>query len=204
MQMKRLVQKIEELNKSRILVLLDDGTAFPLYKGEMRSFKIKEGEYISEESYNSIFSEVLPKRAKLRAMNLLKIKPYTIKGLTDKLNEGKYPDDIVKVAIDYVSSFHYLDDKQFAFDYISTYSNRRSRVRIKNDLIQKGVSKSLIEEAFYDFCEENTEDFELEQVRKILIKKNYSVNWTYEEKQKLKASLYRKGFNVDIDRIYMD
>lgn len=204
MQMKMLVQRIEEINKSRQTVYLDDGTAFPLYKGEVRSFKIKEGEYLPKEIYDKIFLEILPKRAKVRALNLLKIKPYTEKGLTDKLNEGGYPQEIVIQAIDYVNSFHYLDDRQYALDFINTYSDRRSRMRITQDLINKGVSKNIISEAFDIYFEENNSNFELEQVKKILIKKNYSSEWPFEEKQKLKASLYRKGYTVDIDRISLD
>lgn len=199
-----LIQKIEEINKSRLMVYLDNETAFPLYKGEMRSFKLKEGEYLQEEAYNEIFTEILPKRAKIRALNLLKVKPYTEKALIDKLADGGYPQEIINQAIEYVNSFHYLDDKQYALDFINTYSDRRSRMRITQDLLNKGVSKSLILEAFDEFFEENNDNFELEQVKKILKKKNYSNQWTYEEKQKLKASLYRKGYSIDIDRIFLD
>ena len=65
---------------------------------------------------------------KLRAMNLLKSRPYTVKGLTDKLKDGGYPESVINIAIDYVSSYNYLNDKQYALDYIYTYKNSKNKI----------------------------------------------------------------------------
>ena len=66
-----LVTQVTELSKSRSIVYIDQEFAFVLYKGELRLYHIKEGQLLSEEDYRTIMQEVLPKRAKLRAMNLL-------------------------------------------------------------------------------------------------------------------------------------
>ena len=66
-----LVTQVTELSKSRSKVYIDQEFAFVLYKGELRLYHIKEGQQLSEEDYRTIMQEVLPKRAKLRAMNLL-------------------------------------------------------------------------------------------------------------------------------------
>jgi len=68
-----LVTQVTELSKSRSKVYIDQEFAFVLYKGELRLYHIKEGQQLSEEDYRTIMQEVLPKRAKLRAMNLLHI-----------------------------------------------------------------------------------------------------------------------------------
>ena len=73
------VTEIEAVSKSRAKVYIDDKFAFVLYKGELRSFQIREGEEVSEEDYRNILEEVLPKRAKRRAMNLLKSREYTVR-----------------------------------------------------------------------------------------------------------------------------
>ena len=69
--------KIEELSKSRSKVYIDQEFAFVLYKGEFRLYHVREGEAIEPCDYETIMKEVLPKRAKLRAMNLLKSREYT-------------------------------------------------------------------------------------------------------------------------------
>lgn len=197
MVQKMLVKKIHEVNKNRVKILLENDFSFVLYKGEVRLYKIKENEDIPQGSYDEIFNKVLPKRAKLRAMNLLKVRPYTVKGLTDKLTDGGYPESIVNIAIDYVSSYHYLDDYQYCCDYINTYKDRKSKQKLIYDLSQKGVSKDLITKAIETEWSVDGEELEEEQIKRFIIKKNIDLNnLSYEEKMKLLASLARKGFST--------
>ena len=108
------VTKLEELSKARSRVYIDGEAAFVLYKGELRLYRIEEGEEIAEEVMAEIMGTVLPKRAKLRCMNLLQKREYTEKQLRDKLAQGGYSEDIAEEALDYVKSFHYIDDTRYA------------------------------------------------------------------------------------------
>ena len=92
----RIVMEITEISSSRVRILLDDGTGFVLYKGERRNYNLREGEQIGTEDYAEIMETVLPKRAKLRALNLLKARSYTQKALADKLRDGGYPEKILE------------------------------------------------------------------------------------------------------------
>ena len=111
-----LVTQVTELSKSRSKVYIDQEFAFVLYKGELRLYHIKEGQQLSEEDYRTIMQEVLPKRAKLRAMNLLQGREYTTAQLRTKLQQGFYPTEIIEQAIAYVAGFHYIDDLRYAVD----------------------------------------------------------------------------------------
>ena len=75
------VTRLEELSRSRSRVYIEQEFAFVLYKGELRSYHICEGEELEQSDYEEIINKVLPKRAKLRAMNLLKNREYTVKQL---------------------------------------------------------------------------------------------------------------------------
>ena len=85
-----IVTDIIELDKKRDKIYIDNEFAFVLYKGELRQYGIKLGQDLSEETFDEIMTEVLPKRAKLRAMNLLVKKDYTENGIRRKLAEGYY------------------------------------------------------------------------------------------------------------------
>ena len=200
-----LVTKIRELTKNRIEITLENGFSFVLYKGELRLYKIKESEEISEAAFSEIMNVVLPKRAKLRAMNLLKLRPYTEKGLYDKLSEGGYPDEIITIAMDYVKSFHYIDDNQYARDYIYTYKDRKNKAKLKQDLILKGVSKDIINQALLEELEEDGVELEKKQIEDFLRKKHYDGDKaTYEEKMKFMSALYRKGYSVGLVQKLLD
>ena len=141
------VTRIEELSRSRCKIYLEDSFAFVLYKGELRLFGVREQEELSEESYREIMQEVLPKRATLRCMNLLQSRAYTESKLRSKLKEGGYPQESIDSALAYVKSYHYVDDLQFAKDYIANQAGKKSKRVLERDLIARGVSRDEIEAA---------------------------------------------------------
>lgn len=85
------VTQVEEFTKSRVRISVDEEFTFVLYKSEQHKFHIRPGEEIEEADVRAILEELLPKRAKLRAMNLLKNREYTVKQLHDKLKQGDIP-----------------------------------------------------------------------------------------------------------------
>ena len=195
--MSRIVTDIVEFDKKRCKVYLDGEFAFLLYKGELRDFSIKNGAEISDATYTEIVEGVLCKRCKLRAMNLLQKKDYTERQLRDKLSEGLYQPELIDDAIGYVKMYKYLDDDRYARDYITYYMSTRSKNRIIQDLITKGISKEKLMPIMDQLYLQEDGDIELEQVKALLEKKHYDQDMTdFKEKQKIMAFLMRRGFQM--------
>ncbi len=189
------ITQITELSKSRSKVYIEQEFAFVLYKGELRQYRLREGEELSESTYRAIMQEVLPKRAKLRAINLLQSRDYTTAKLREKLREGLYPESVVEQAIAYVASFHYIDDLRYAVSYITCHEESKSCRRIEQDLIAKGVDKTTLEKAWLEWEKQGGRRNEFEMIQRLLLKKHYDPERTdYKEQQKLFAYLMRKGF----------
>ena len=100
-----VVTRVEAVTKTKYKVYVDGQFAFILYKGELSRFHIAEDQELSQESYEKIRTEVILKRAKLRAMHLLNDMWRTEVQLREKLTRNEYPADIVEAAISYVKSF---------------------------------------------------------------------------------------------------
>lgn len=193
-----LVTQISEISKARYRVYLDGQFAFVLYKGELSRFHIKVDQECSEEIYQQIMTQILPKRAKLRSMNLLQSRDYTRRQLEDKLKQGEYPPECVEEAIAYVESYGYIDDYRYAKDFIEYHLQTKSRKRIETDLTRKGIGKDIIEKAFDELEDLGVEQDELSLARTLLNKKKYCANTaTKQEQQKMYGFLYRKGFQSD-------
>ncbi len=199
------VTKVEEYIKNKYKIYLNDAFAFVLYKGEVRQFKIKEGEVLAEETYREIVDTVLTKRAKLRTMHLLKTIDRTEADVRRKLKEGLYPQEVVNAAIAYVKSYHYIDDARYARNYIAFRSGSMSRSAIKQKLLLKGIDQELIERQFAE-CGEEGREAEKELIRRLILKKCRELPVSdYQEKNKLFAYLYRKGFAIsDIESVYRE
>lgn len=192
------VTGIREVDKSRMEIEIDDAYTFILYKGEVRTYEIKENQELSEENYREIMEEVLPKRAKLRAMNLLKSRSYTAFQLREKLQKGGYPDCIIKEALDYVTGFGYVNDERYAADYIEYYKETKSRNRIYMDLMKRGIPKEIFERTWTDIVGEDKKELEKEQIISWMQKKHFVPQTAdFKEKQKMAAFLYRKGFETE-------
>ena len=193
-----LVTQISEVSKSRFRIYLDGQFAFILYKGELRRFQIKVDQELSEESYRQIMTQVLPKRAKLRSMNLLQSRDYTRRQLEDKLRQGEYPDACIAEAIAYVESYGYIDDRRYARDFIEYNMQTKSRTRIETDLMRKGIAKDVIREAFTELENLGVEQDEMTMICDLLKKKKYCADTaSRQEQQKMYGFLYRKGFRGD-------
>ncbi len=196
-----IITKITEASKSRKKIEIDGEFAFVLYKGELSVYGIKENNEIREEDYQEIMTKILPKRAKLRAMNLLKSRTYTTAQLEEKLKMGGYPPQVISEAINYVASFGYINDSQYAYDFIEYNKENKSKNRIMTDLRRKGISGDMAEEAWEEVVGEDRQELEKQQIIKLLEKKHFSSqNATLQESQKMMAFLYRKGFAIETIR----
>ena len=192
-----LVTEIKQHNKTKYKIYVDHEFAFVLYKGELHKYHLKQGEEIPEHVYRELTGEVLPKRAKLRAMNLLTKRPYTEQKLRDKLEEGLHSAECIDIAIEYVKSFGYLDDRAFATDYIAYHMDSQSRRIMEQKLLQKGIDAKVIKECMDEITEHSGEDLEKEQIRRLFLKKyNGRIPQDCAEKTKMLNFFLRKGYSV--------
>lgn len=189
------VTKVEAITKTKFRVEVEEEFAFVLYKGELKRYGVIEGEEISKETYDTIRKDVILKRAKLRAMHLLTDMPRTEKGLREKLKQNQYPEDLIDQAMDYVSSFGYLNDLRYAENYIDLHKKQKSKKELRGALLQKGVPSEQIDFAFESFYDGEEE---LEAIQTLIRKKRVDVlHATDEQLQKLYGYLGRKGFRYE-------
>lgn len=190
------VTALEEMSKIRSRVFLDGEFAFVLYRGELRKYGIKEGAVLSEKDLQELYQEVLPKRAKLRAMNLLKSRTYTEKQLLDKLLLGGYTQELAQEAVSYVKSYRYIDDVAYAYDYMTCHMASSSQKEMQQKLMQRGISKEDIRKAAEQHMEYEEMPDEKELICRLLKKKNwYGKELDEKEKRRIYGFFYRKGFS---------
>lgn len=189
------VTEIKAIAKTRFRVYLDGQFAFVLYKSELFRYHLEEGAELAEEDYREIRESIVLKRAKLRAMHLLTDMDRTESQLRNKLLMGGYPEDITELAIEYVKSFGYINDREYARRFVENKKSVKSRRELQALLSGKGLETSMIEEVLEECC--GAEDAEA-AIRNILRKKKFDPEGaTEKERQRIYALLARKGFRYD-------
>lgn len=194
-----VITHLEELDKGKFKVYIDHEYHFCLYKKDINLYQLTEDMEMTDGIYTDIYNMVL-KRAKQKAMAILKHMDRTESELEFKLKQAGYSESIISDTMAYIKSFHYIDDSRYALNYIHFKKDTKSKRKIIAELSQKGIDSSLIEEAFIE--EYESEDL---AIQKAISKKTKDVSTlSEEEKAKLAASLYRKGFQLDFIKKYIN
>lgn len=192
------ITAISPKEKGRVLIRFENGIQVILYRSELRGLSKEEGallqvegNYISEVLYQKLLTEIVGLRAKKRAMHLLEQMDRTESQLYDKLSQNGYPEVCIQMAIDYVKSYHYIDDLRYAKTYVRQQQHKKSRQRLRMDLMKKGVGKGLIEEAL----EEEFASDERDKIKELLEKRRYDYTTKdVKEQQRTYQFLLRRGY----------
>jgi len=132
-------------------------------------------------------------KAKAYALKYLTYRPRSIKEVKDYLKKKKVSPEIIEKVIDYLLTLSYLNDEEFCALWIRNRMQLKpmGKKRLYNELVEKGVEASLIEEVLQKMM---PEEVEIRLARQLLIKKKLRIN----EPEKLKSFLYRRGFSFSI------
>ena len=201
-----IITDIVEINigrskkKTAYKIYMDYEYVFLLYKQDIKEYQLEVDTEITLELYDKIIEETVFRRAKQKALAILKHMDRTEMEMYSKLNEAYYTDLIIKRTIENLKEYHYIDDRRYASNFIRLRKETLSKFFIKSKLIQKGINKDILEEIIiieYNLSEYDN-DPEILAINKAILKRHKDIsNIDWEEKQKLIASLYRKGFDLD-------
>ncbi len=176
--------------KGKVKISFDSADDIVLYKSELRSLALEEQMELEEDTYHQIYYEIVGKRVTKRAMHLLEKMDRTEVQLRKKLMESDYPQELVERAIAYVKSYRYIDDERYANTFVRLNQERKSKARIRQDLLSRGVASHLIDNAL---SEDETDQEVL--IAKLLEKKQYDPDTaTLKDAQKMYQFLMRRGF----------
>lgn len=187
-------------NKTAYKIYIDYDYAFLLYKQDIKEYQLEIGKGLSSELYDRIIRTTVYRRAKQKAMAILKRMDKTEGELYKKLKEAYYTDDIIEETIKYLKKYNYINDKRYVSNFIRLRKDTLSKLSIKTKLIQKGINKELLEKIIAIEYENEAYDIdpEITAINKAILKKyNNITDLDFKDKQRLIASLYRKGFDLD-------
>ena len=190
-----LITNIEAVTKTKNHVFIDEVFAFTLSASELLSYSLAVGQSIPEDVYQDIKTNVVLKKAKLKAMQLLSVMSRTEKELGEKLRQNHYTQDIIDQAIAYVKSFGYVNDQEYIRHYILSREGTKSRKELYAGLYKKHLSKEMIEQGLLEHYGAGQER---EAIRALMCKRGFDPECTDDkQRQKLFAYLARKGFQYD-------
>lgn len=120
----------------------------------------------------------------------------TCKEMSEHLIKKGYSEEEIQEVIEEFKDFHYLDDEEYCRQYVDYACGKgEGRLRIRQELAEKGVDREIIGFALEDYYDRDTElDRAMKQAEKILSGK------TVDEKMKgrLGRRLISLGYSTDV------
>ena len=173
---------IEKIQKNKLYLSTDEiMDVTPLIR-QKYSLKVND-------NIESLYDEISYEASLEKGIFLLSLRDRTKKELQQKLNEKYRNSRMVEKSVLKLVELGYINDKEYAVSYIM--SRKYGKKRIVYNLMQKGIGRETIEEAYFSIEEEYEKNIEDEKLEKA-IEKNIK-----KEENKLIQYLVRQGFSLN-------
>ena len=194
-----IITKIESQKKrdDRVNIYIDEKFFMAIYKELVFTFNLKKGDNIDEEYLNKILKDEMFLKGKNKALNILSKASQSEKKIREKLNED-FEEDTIDDVIDFLKKYNFINDGELASKIVNTNVNlnKYGKNKIKQNLYNKGIEKSAIDEAISEI------DYDAEFENALyLAQKRYDRVKNEDPKKayaKIANHLAYKGFNYDI------
>ncbi len=179
------ITKIGE-QKNRQSIYVDDNFVCFLQSFTIFKHKLFVGKEITLQELEQIQFESEKDYAFDLALKHISKYTKTEKGLKDYLILKGFLPELCDVVIEKVKEYGYISDKRYAENFVETNKHRFGKNRLKQTLLQKGVSKNLV-----DCLNFETNEQDLLEIAQKYMKNKES---TFQNKQKCAKFLLSRGF----------
>lgn len=194
-----LITYVEKTGRHKVRVTMADEESFIISEKDWEGFGGKAGEDMDDALLLKFYQEYMLPKAKLRALNLLKVRDRSRQELNKRLKMDGYPASVIHKVMEYVDGYHYLDDVRFARNYVDYKGGRKSRRELAYELRGKGIDLNTVS------ADESLElPDDKETIRSILLKRwGTDMAPDQKEKERMMRYLGRRGFcGGDILAVY--
>ena len=136
--------KIQKRNQNRVNIFLDNEFAFGLFTINVANLKV--GQKISQSEIEQLQYSDQIEEGFQKALRYISFKPRTQSDIFKKLSESDLEEEIIKIVINKLVEKGYVDDFQFAQNWVENRSinKPRSKKLVTWELKNKKVSEDII------------------------------------------------------------
>jgi len=185
-------------NPERYNIYLNEEYAFAVDEGTLIKFGLTKGKTLEQFDIDEIVYEDEIAKAFNKALNYLSYQMRSEQEVRKKLLAAEYGEAVVEEAIRKLEKLGFLNDESYSKALLETKKRtaKKGPRAIKQDLIKKGIDKSLQQEVLKQYSYEeqiqNAKDLAEKLVR------TGDKNTPAQVKQKIQDLLMRKGYSFDI------
>lgn len=186
---------INKKNTNLVDIYIEDEYFATLNNTDVFNLKLIKGKDISFEDIREIKYKENYQICLSKAINYISYKPRTKKEVERKLKQDNFDDYVIENVINKLKEYNYIDDKKYIESFINNKLSSKpiGKYRIKQELIDKGIDRVIIEEKISEY-----EIDDLHNIIMLIKKKIKDKNQINEIKYKRRLInfLLRRGFDL--------
>ena len=186
--------KVQSKDKNRVNLYLEDKFFCALNLETVVKNSLKVGTIITEEKLTNIQIESEKQTAYNKALKLVSTRFKSQREVERYLFDKGYVAPVVYYVVNKLNEYHFIDDERFIQAYFSSHKSTCGKLKIKQQLLQKGISESAIDKFFDD---EDLCDNQQDEIKRLAEKYMKSKEDTKENYIKMFKYLMNKGFEYD-------
>lgn len=190
--------EIQKRNKERVNLFLDGEYAFSLSIELVYKEGINRNDEIDSERLKILAEHESQIRCKNSALRIIEKSCKTEKEVRDKLILKGYEDNCINKSIEFLKEYNFIDDIKYTKAFIHNKLNSEGSQKIKYKLIQKGISKEIIDQELSDLNKENEKNTALNLAKKKFDMIKKKENDDFKISGKLYRYLISKGYQYDV------
>ncbi len=186
--------------EDRYSIYIDGKYAFSLSEAELVRLGLRQGLSLTAEKLAELQQDSKRDKAYDRSLHYIEIRPRSEQEIRQYLKRKQYEPELINAVAAKLYDIDLLNDERFARQWVEwrLASKPSSKRKLQAELIQKGISRDIIQEVMAEIEPET----ELEQVKALIGRKARLSQ--YQDRQKLMAYLARQGFSYDLIKRALD
>ncbi|MBW6431961.1 RecX family transcriptional regulator [Patescibacteria group bacterium] len=189
------ITKIQaQKKKGRVNIFLDDSFCLAVYDTALIDFNLYKGKELTDQEITTLKNQDDEAKCLAKAYHLLSFRPRSETELQKRLTE-KYPAEMAIKVIKQLKGKGYIDDAAFVDFWIENRAGSRGPKLLTDELIKKGVERSLVLEKLSQINDESVYLNALNLVEGKSRFKNITKKDAY---NKIGPYLARRGYSYEI------
>lgn len=186
-----IISALHSVSSEHINVLLEDGTEIRSTLGVVTEMMLFRGKDLDDPALEQLKERSAVAFAVEKAVNLLSYRQMSGKELRTKLIRKGIGEDATEAAVAKLYDLHMLDDEQYAAAVVRHYTAKGyGAARVRAELARRGVDRDYWEEALS--AASGSDDKLMSYIRSHLRDPD-----DRDQKRKVSAALYRRGYSWD-------
>lgn len=181
--------EVQKKNKLRVNLYLDDVFYCGLLAETVVKNRLKEGLEVSADFVNYLKIQTENEMALNKAVAFISKSQKSKKQVVEYLTKKGFEDDAINYAIEKLGEYKYIDDVQYAKNFVKFKTKSSGKRKILMELKQKGVDENLAKQKIEEYSKDS--EYILLVAQKYLKGKNLE---DLKTKQKAYRFLASKGY----------